>query len=63
MEDEEYAYAKEVLEHWHSRLNTFDKYISDEKSIWFATDNNNPDCVWARILSQNEYVNEREDMK
>jgi len=63
LEDEDYAYAKDVLEHWHSRINTFDKYISDENGIWFATDNNNVDLVWTRILSQNEYVIEREDMK
>ena len=63
VEDEEYANAKEALEHFHPRINTFDKYLNGDNSICFATDNNTSNCVWATILSKDEYLNERMNMR
>lgn len=63
VEDEEYANAKEALEHFHPRINTFDKYLNGDNSICFATDNNTSNCVWATILSKDEYINERMNMR
>ena len=63
LENEEYEKAKEVLEHYHSRISIFDDYFSSENKIYFATDNNSEKYVWVKILSREEYINEREHMK
>lgn len=63
LEDKDYAYAKEALEQYHPEMETFSKYISNENYICFATENNKEDYVWSAILSKDEYINEREDMK
>lgn len=63
LDDEEFGIGKEMLEHYHSRINTFNHYLSDENYICFATDNNNEDLVWTTILTRDEYINEREKLE